>query len=69
MTQKKLKEIPGVERGTIVNETAYIQITENKNKITAQIKNLIDVDIKVEFIKLPLDNRHNGKIKYNELSH
>ncbi len=65
--EKKLQEIPCVERGTIVNEIAYIQMNENEKLISEQIKILIDHNIKVVFIKLPLDKRHNGKIKYNEL--
>jgi acyl-CoA synthetase (AMP-forming)/AMP-acid ligase II len=65
--EKKLQEIPGVERGTIVNETAYIQMNENEKLITEQIKILLGHTIKIVFIQLPLDKRHNGKINYNEL--
>ncbi|TAF77111.1 MAG: hypothetical protein EAZ53_02945 [Bacteroidetes bacterium] len=67
--EKKLQEIQGVERGTILNKKAYIQKDKKygKKTINKEVKTIINQGIKVEFINLPLDKRHNGKIKYNEL--
>lgn len=64
----RLAAIPGVEFGTLIHGTAFIQLTNAKH--ANEVKAIIERDFKpkaVKFIKMPLDRRHNGKIKYNAL--
>lgn len=66
--EMKLAAINGVEYGTIMRGTAFIQLTDPKyaNEVKAIIKKDFQADA-IEFVKMPLDRRHNGKIRYKAL--
>ncbi len=67
--EKRLSEIEGVDIGTIISGTAYIQLGNQKFKssVTQTIRNLYPELLFIQFMNLPLDRRHNGKIKYQLL--
>lgn len=67
--EKNLQEIQGIERATLINGAIYIQVNliSLKNKILIEVKEKFGPKIKINFTTLPLDRRHHGKIKYNEL--
>lgn len=67
--EKSLQKIKGVERATLLNNTVYVQtqINEDKRGIEKEIQLIFNTEIKIIFMKLPLDRRHFGKIKYKEL--
>jgi acyl-CoA synthetase (AMP-forming)/AMP-acid ligase II len=68
--EKKLAGIPGVGRATLLNHIVYIQKHSfaDKKAIEKQVRTLFSEVKKVKFMKLPLDKRHHGKIKYEQLS-
>jgi acyl-CoA synthetase (AMP-forming)/AMP-acid ligase II len=67
--EKSLQKIKGVERATLLNNIVYVQtqINEDKRGIEKEIQLIFNTKIKIIFMKLPLDRRHFGKIKYKEL--
>ncbi len=67
--EKKLASIEGVSAGTILNKKCFIQMAKDgsKKEIELKVLSLFSwVEILI-FGKLPLDKRHNGKIKYGKL--
>ena len=67
--EKRLSEIDGIDIATLIEETVYVQMYGNgKKESVLNAIHLIFPEIeKVEFIEIPLDRRHNGKIKYHLL--
>lgn len=67
-TEMKLAEIRGVEYGTIFRGAAFIQLSGSKymNEVKARIERDFGIST-IKFIKMPLDRRHNGKIRYKAL--
>ena len=67
--EKSLVEIEGVNLGTIIGNIAYIQLS-NKGFKSGVRQKLIELypDLNsIQFLQMPLDRRHNGKIKYQLL--
>lgn len=67
--EKKLQTITGIERATIINLTAFIYCLKNtdESRVQKEVSNLFPFVTHFVFKNLPLDKRHNGKIKYNKL--
>lgn len=67
--EKRLSQIEGIEFATIVSKIAFVQKYPNSSKksIQDEIKLLFPEILKIKFVSLPLDKRHNGKIKYQLL--
>ncbi len=67
--EKKIQEIKGIERATLLDGTAYVQVSDDSNKkaIKTAINECCKNIVNIRFITMPLDRRHHGKIKYKEL--
>lgn len=67
--EKKLADIPGVVRATLLKQVAFIhkQDSADEKNIEKHVRALFAQVQKVKFMKLPLDKRHHGKIKYGQL--
>jgi acyl-CoA synthetase (AMP-forming)/AMP-acid ligase II len=67
--EKILVEIDGIDLGTIVGNKAYIQLSNNrfKSSVSQKLMELYPDLNAIQFLQLPLDRRHNGKIKYHLL--
>ncbi len=67
--EKSLVEIDGIELGTIIDNKAYIQLSKNrfKSNVRQKLMELYPDLNSIQFLQLPLDRRHNGKIKYQIL--
>ena len=67
--EKSLVEIDGIDLGTILGNKAYIQLSNHryKSSVSQKLMELYPELNAIQFLQLPLDRRHNGKIKYHLL--
>lgn len=68
-TEKLLQEIEGVEFASMWQGVVYVQVFEraSKQQIAAAVKQHFPEAQSLRFVKMPLDRRHNGKIRYKLL--